>query len=305
MAVFLPASKIWTHGCFYRGAGTGTAVTVRSSAVSLNGYGTRLIARLKQNLFCGLTGTANVARANNYLCPHSGGPRCTTTQQGASLSLKHSAAAAATAAGTGRASQLVITSRRQAAAGLTNSGRAVAPDTCMRAAAGGLKGLGSMQYSGVAGAAGTNAGLGLVLGALTMGLGFGAMLMLTSMRGTREKVARSLNNVKHSLHSMRTCGAHTDTLKGVTSHNKFMTGSRLAFVLLICAIAQGGGRPPQRDFLPTARRILTAGGGLGGREPPPANTTAKIPPDFPDFRRNLMYHIGKFIKGQKTLPSVY
>ena len=88
-------------------------------------------------------------------------------------------------------------------------------------------------------AAGTNAGLGLVLGALTMGLGFGAMLMLTSMRGTREKVARSLNNVKHSLNSMRTCGAHTDTLKGATSHNKFMTGSRLVFVLLIGALAQG------------------------------------------------------------------
>ena len=103
MAVFLTARKIWhwTTGCLNQGAGTDMAVTARILGVSLSGYGTRLTARLEQNLFYGLNGCAYAANANSYLCQLSGGPRCATTRTVAFSSLRHSARTAATAAGIG------------------------------------------------------------------------------------------------------------------------------------------------------------------------------------------------------------
>ena len=97
-----------------------------------------------------------------------------------------------------------------------------------------------MHYA--AGGTGISSGLGQALGALTMGQGFGAMQTRASMRDTREKVAKSLGNVRRSFSSMRIYGAHTATHKGVSSHNRFMSGSRLFLVLFVGALAQGGAK---------------------------------------------------------------
>ena len=62
---------------------------------------------------------------------------------------------------------------------------------------------------------------------------------------------------------------------------KIFAGNFLPAAQCLPAGGLRGQQPPQQDLLPTGRRILTAGGGLGGAGAPPAYTagiSAKIPP---------------------------